>query len=305
MNPRVTLHRATLLAALLALPGALGGCVAAAIPAIAASGILVRDRQDTDPASANAQAPADPVVAVIAGEPAPTVVTIPPPPAPRSTVAAARSARPAAVAANTSASATGSVFAAEPVNPYAAFYLHAAEQARLDPVDAPRRSAVLARPGSLEPVMSECAILPPAVLVDLDPAGGKLDTASAIPANPNLAEVLAELRLQDVAVFWASEVPAIEAGRVREQLLASGLDPWGRDGLLLMRRAEDRKDARRRELAQTHCVVAIAGDSRGDFDELFDFLRNPAAAAPLESLFGEGWFLTPTLVAAPDAAKED
>ncbi|MCL4672356.1 MAG: hypothetical protein KJZ64_05350 [Sphingomonadaceae bacterium] len=206
-----------------------------------------------------------------------------------------------AVIASASASATGTLAAIDGGQSYADFGSYALEQARLDPVSSPRRSAILAQPGSLKPETTECGILPPAVIVDLDPAGGKLDPASPLPFNPALATALGTLRASDVAVFWISGNGAATAGQLRDQLVATGLDPLGRDILLLMRRGTDRKDARRRELAETHCVVAIAGDTRSDFDELFDFLRNPGAAAPLEPLVGAGWFLIPS----PTAAKED
>lgn len=303
-----------LTAAVLSLPASLGGCVAAAIPVLAAGGLVVRDdKPDSAPdqiepiveVQPKVEAPLATVpaqqLAVEPGTAAP-VMELPPVDQPGSDTQALAAPAPAvsAVAATSSASATGQLEAAQRVNPYAAFYRHAAEQARLDPVAAPRSSAVLAAPGSLQPVMSDCAILPPAVVVDLDPATGRVPLGAPFAANPDLAEVLAALRVQNVAVFWISANSAADAGRVRERLLESGLDPWGRDGLLLMRRAEDRKDARRRELSETHCVSAIAGDSRSDFDELFDFLRNPAAAAPLEPLLGAGWFLTPPPVTAKE-----
>ena len=278
--------RALLTCCLLALPGALGGCVAAAIPVLAAGGIVAREAE-TDGAATKMP----PLVEV-----EPKAATDPLPP-----LAGNSSGAPNAVVATASASATGTVFNAQRVNPYAGFYLYASEKARLDPIDNPRNSAILATPGSLQPTTGECGILPPAVVIDLDPAGGLPDLSVPFARNPDLSEVLGALRMEDVAVFWVSGAPAGEAGKVRERLLASGLDPWGRDGLLLMRRADDRKDARRRDLAQTHCVVAIAGDTKGDFDELFDYLRNPAAAAALDSLIDSGWFITPP----PIAAKED
>lgn len=299
-------HRLVLTTLLMALPVTLGGCVAAAIPVLAAGGIITRDTTPdagpvgTEPIVAvDTKAAAD-LAASGSGDTGPGARTITPEitpidmSEPELTVAGA-------VPVDAGSGAAGEMFAAERINPYAGFYLHATDQARLDPVEAPRRSAILATPGSLEPVTTDCAILPPAVLVDLDPAGGRLDPDRAFAPNPELAEVLAALRLQNVAVFWISGASAGDAGKVRERLLAAGLDAWGRDGLLLMRRADDRKDARRRELAQTHCVVAIAGDARSDFDELFDFLRNPGAAAALDPLVGAGWFLTP----APITAKEN
>ena len=50
----------------------------------------------------------------------------------------------------------------------------------------------------------------------------------------------------------------------------------------------------REQLAQLSCLIAIAGDTRSDFDELYDYLLDPNDAAPLEPIIGEGWFLIPT-----------
>jgi hypothetical protein len=51
------------------------------------------------------------------------------------------------------------------------------------------------------------------------------------------------------------------------------------------------------------CTVAIAGDERSDFDELFDYLRNPGGAVGLYPMMGKGWFLVPSLTAP--AAEAD
>jgi len=51
-------------------------------------------------------------------------------------------------------------------------------------------------------------------------------------------------------------------------------------------------------------VVAIAGDERGDFDELFDYLRDPGSAVGLYPMMGEGWFLVPSL-GTPAAASTE
>ena len=53
------------------------------------------------------------------------------------------------------------------------------------------------------------------------------------------------------------------------------------------------------DFAAEFCVVALAGDERADFDELFQYLKNPAAAAPLEALIGKGWFLIPQPLTSP------
>ncbi|MDN3647131.1 hypothetical protein QWY75_13040 [Pontixanthobacter aestiaquae] len=176
---------------------------------------------------------------------------------------------------------------------YDALYSYVDSQARRDPVQSPRQSAVLAAPGSLSPTRTDCSIRPPAVLIDLDPGDQTFDPSITPQANPALGQILASLRLQAIDIFWISKQPAIAAGAVRKSLVASGLDPRGNDALLLMRRADDRKQARRKELAETHCLLAIGGDTRADFDELYLYLKDKTAAQPLEELIGAGWFLTP------------
>ena len=61
-----------------------------------------------------------------------------------------------------------------------------------------------------------------------------------------------------------------------------------------MRSSEDRKQTRRDQLAEASCLIAIAGDERADFHELFDYLRNPSDADALEPMMGDGWFIIPT-----------
>ena len=55
----------------------------------------------------------------------------------------------------------------------------------------------------------------------------------------------------------------------------------------------------REQAAQTACLVAIAGDERRDFDELFGYLRDPTMATHFDSLLGAGWFLVPNPLAPP------
>lgn len=256
--------KAALAASALALM--LGGCVAAAIP-LAAGGVVLRNE-------------------ALGGDDEPDSDAV-------------EDERDEADAADTIAT-EGEPFAPTLAAPgaYEAFFAYAREQAALDPVAEPRQSAILAVPGSLQPETLECSVRPSAVLVDLDPASGSRDFAALAP-DPALAEGLHALRLEGVFVFWISDASAAEAGTLRKRLTETELDPTTDDGILLMRRAEDRKQLRRKELSQTHCVVAILGDERSDFDELYDYLKDPAAASELEALIGSGWFLVPTLLDTP------
>ena len=270
--------RAALAASVLAL--ALGGCVAAAIPVLAGGAVLARDKDGSDRPVSDLAPPQ------FEG----------PGPAPAPTLDASRVRDMVEMREGAVLAAPAAMFD----DRWQAFLAHASEAAASDPIDDPRTSTILAAPGSLAPNMTDCAILPPAVLIDLDPAEEALDMASITPDRA-LAQGLAALRMQNVEVFWISGESAAVAGTLRARLRETGLDPAARDGLLLMRRAEDRKQLRRKELSQTHCVVAIAGDQRSDFDELFAYLKDPEAATELDVLLGDGWFLVPQ--AATGAAE--
>lgn len=165
----------------------------------------------------------------------------------------------------------------------------------------PPRSAMLSRPSLLDGKRLSCIGKGEAkrrsVLIDLDPAGGIFTPGSAIDPPPGLASALAELRAERIAVAWISGATAAEAADIRTALARSGLDPEGDDIVLLMRYPADRKQTRRQDLADATCLIAIAGDERADFDELYEHLARPEAALPLEAIFGNGWFEIPPLIA--------
>ena len=156
----------------------------------------------------------------------------------------------------------------------------------------PTLSAMLSDPVALDGKRRRCAAgQQPVALIDLDPAGGLF----VPPANPapsaGLALGLAVLRDAGVAIVWRSDLPVEANGPLRTALERAGLDPRGQDIVSLRRDAPDRKQARLDNLAATACIIAIAGDERPDFDERLRYLRSPDAAAGLEPLFGDGWFL--------------
>lgn len=357
--------RARLLAgALLAAMPMLSGCVAAAIPVLAAGGVLGTqvDGKDAQPASrgqprvsidTSRPGPTDPDLATATSSSPPGMYTrsitlangtkmevmagplAPPSAAPTQTLAPA-SVQSLPVAADVSATASPAAMqpadqplvtsTAQPVFPatrtledgtrvqivagalpppsgagmapagfagYDDLYGYSQRVGTLPVAGSERLSAMLSDSGMLAPTTRECSVHPAAVLIDLDPGAGVLDPAKAIHADPKLVEALARLRTEGVTIAWISANTADRAGAVRRALIASGLDTVGRDELALLRYPEERKQTRREDLAKEYCVVAIAGDERGDFDELFQYLKDPAAAAPLEPLIGNGWFLIP------------
>jgi hypothetical protein len=267
--------RLLLAAGVLAFGATLSGCVAAAIPVIA-GGALLRSGTDGEDARVTVEnvleTPAPPMLM-----PAPLAATDPenervfagPAPAPDS-----QSRRDA------------QGFAAPGYDAFLAFAGSAAPG---------RLSALLADPTSLSAERKPCAAGPTVALIDLDPAGGVFGSEPVATPRGDLARGLARLRNSGVEIAWISGQSAAHAGAVREALAASGLDPEGADRLLLMRYPGDRKQTRRQDLAASACLVAIAGDARSDFDELYDYLVNPEAALGLELLIGDGWFLVPPL----------
>ncbi len=142
------------------------------------------------------------------------------------------------------------------------------------------------------PHRAQCGGQAPAVMIDLDPGLGLFDPASA-SAAAGLAEALSALRAAGITVLWTSALPIEKAEIVHAALARTQLDPSRTDRLLLLNGAGDRKQARRNSAAHNWCVIAMAGDRRGDFDEAFDYLRDPDAVIPADTLFGDGWFLAP------------
>lgn len=288
---------------LLAVAAALGafpllvGCVAAALPALAAGGLL---RAKTERG-----APEVSVGRPVAAEPTDQeatarsytlddgtrmeVLTGPLPPG--DPVGAVTQPAPFAQAETLAAPGTSTGLAG--LAAYDPFYAFAETQGTLPVIGNERRSAILADPGALAPTTRECSVHPAAVLIDLDPEGSVLDPAATLRADPMFARTLAALRAQGVAVAWVSGNTADRAGAIRRALTASGLDPAGRDELALLRYPEERKQTRRDDVSKQLCIVAIAGDERGDFDELFQYLKDPARAGALDALIGKGWFLIP------------
>lgn len=286
-KPRMTLT--LLLAAQIALPG----CVAAVIP-LAASGAILNQERKSEPEPEPKSEPDVPVLRKedrVLTPPGPAYVDIAPPPANTAPPAPNETADP--VSAEPPTARVPAATPARSVRAYDALLSYAVTEAARDPVERPRMSAVLQAPTSLSPARADCSIRPPAVLFDLDPADGLFDPDTMDHSDPLLDVMVRRLRAEAIDIFWISGLPALRAGDVRRVLKNSGLDPKSDDGILLIQRSEDRKQERRKQLQETHCLIAIAGDTRSDFDELYEYLKTPELAQPLEELVGSGWFLAP------------
>ncbi|MEM7667191.1 MAG: hypothetical protein AAF250_15145 [Pseudomonadota bacterium] len=182
---------------------------------------------------------------------------------------------------------------------YADLINYAREHAGGAPDGALPRSAVLRDPTALDGERADCNAATPTLLIDLDPGETAIVTGDDVTAAPSLANGLAMLREQGIEITWISTRSAADADQIRAALTQTGLDPESKDRLLLMRYPGDRKQTRRDDLAKSGCIIAIAGDTRKDFDELFGYLVNPEAALGLELLIGDGWFLVPPVLNTP------
>ena len=255
--------------AVLALVPLLSGCVAAvAIPLVAGGTLYAREQG----AFVRAATPAGPV-----GEgstpldpPAQVVLTdlaaLPPP---------------------TPADLGGS----SPWEPFIAYAL--AQGAALAETDRPQSALIVPDNLFTAPERRPCATRFPAVVLDLDKAKTAFSPEPGEQPPPGLAAGLARLREAGIVVLWLANLPASRVGEVAGVLRSSGLDPEGKDQFLLIRDGGDRKQALREDAGKDVCIVAIAGDQRADFDELFDYLRDPDSAARLDGMLGDGWFLVP------------
>jgi len=174
---------------------------------------------------------------------------------------------------------------------YRALLDHVRARSALWREGAPINSLVLDnRQTVLNPVAIDCARREPVVIIDADPAkaAGPFD-----PSSPELwRQTVAKIRSDGVAILWVTDRPDAEA-----PLLRAALEPAGivaSDTVAGRASATDRKQIIRQRWALTHCVLAVVGDTRGDADEAYDYLRNPDVSLPIDSNWGEGWFLLPS-----------
>jgi hypothetical protein len=279
------------LCAALALIPLLSGCLGAvAIPLVAGGTLFVRDRHRVRAATPVpvAKAPRSKGRAT----PAPAAVASPPP---GITITTLKELPPPSDA--------GEGLAGDAWGPFLA-YAERWFAGKSGQVSVPP-SALLEQPPATDSANRlRCKAPVPAVVIDLDQGAEAFVPERLAPAPPSLAEGLARLRQGGTVVLWISGLPAARAADVAEALRRSGLDPQGLDQLLLIRKRDDRKQLLRQDASKDVCIVAIAGDERGDFDELFDYLRNPGAAVGLYRLMGQGWFLVPSLATPPTRSTE-
>ena len=189
-------------------------------------------------------------------------------------------------------------------NFYLPFARHAlGEAAKRERGGTPRSVILVQRVSMVDPKTMPCYEKPLAAIIDLDIAPG---TPSEMDVEPQsgFAWLLDMMRDGGIRIAWLAE-----ASEIRLQpaiaLLSEGAEPVMRDDdlMLIDLPGAASKQERRWQLAQSHCVVAVAGDRKGDFDELYDYLRDESYAIRLEAFMDRGWFLLPHPVAAIDSER--
>lgn len=304
-------------AALAAVPILASGCVAAAVP-VAVGGVIARGKlRDSDRAAeaTRAQTPpklktrqGDAAVSEIKGRRAVRVM-MDALPAPDGVVP--ESSRPALArpVAGTGAAAPSSL------QTYPALSNYLSVQAAARRRGEPLRSVVLAPGATLDaPVYLPCEARPLAAVFDLDEdAEGSGDPdarwrrwvgdgTDSVVAVPGAIEGVAAARREGVTVIFTSARAPSGAAGVAALLDRLGFGPQTPGETLMLRGAEGTGDAMRQAVAARYCVIALVGDSRGEFSDLFDrtgdTAQRPVAVTEtmVAPLWGAGWFLLPNPV---------
>ena len=189
-------------------------------------------------------------------------------------------------------------------NAYLPFARHALGEAEKRGRGTAARSAVLVERVSLsQPQTVSCDAKPMAAIIDLDVAPGT-PAEMDIERQNGFSALLDVMRESGIRIAWLAETNERQLGPILD-LLREGEQPVMRDTDLMLvgLPGSYRKQERRWQLAQSHCVVAIAGDRKGDFDELYDYLRDQSYAIRLEAFAGRGWFELPHPIAAIDSER--
>jgi hypothetical protein len=277
---------------------ALQGCVALALPAVAAG---VIGKGEVDRARARAKA-AEKTFDPKSAEPQ-VFVGNAPLEAPTAPVAEAFPTPPEVETPGTM-SALDRLALSDINNAYMPFARHALGEAAKRSRGEVARGAVLVESVSLStPQTIDCGNKPMAAIIDLDIAPGT-PAEMVVQRQNGFPALLETMRESDIRLVWLAETDESQLQPVLD-LLREGEDPVIRDAdlMLLGLPPKMRKQERRWQLARDYCVVAVAGDRRGDFDELYDYLRDQAYAIRLELFMGKGWFELPHPVAAIDSER--
>ena len=130
--------------------------------------------------------------------------------------------------------------------------------------------------------------------------------AGIAPPVPGAVTGLRRLREAGITVIFNTNRNSDTAAGTVAALEAAGAGPAVHLETLYLRGDDDmgsRKDGRRAMIAESYCVIAMAGDNLGDFADVFN--ADESAIAPRRAmvargeyaqLWGNGWFLMPNPV---------
>lgn len=142
-----------------------------------------------------------------------------------------------------------------------------------------------------------------------DPAEWKQwadEGAGIAPPVPGAVTGLRRLREAGITVIFNTNRNSDTAAGTVAALEAAGAGPAVHLETLYLRGDDamgSRKDGRRAMIAESYCVIAMAGDNLGDFADVFNADENAIAArramvarGEYAQLWGNGWFLMPNPV---------
>jgi 5'-nucleotidase (lipoprotein e(P4) family) len=312
---------------------AISGCVAAAVPVLAAGAIGKKkffDKKDEDlPSSAPTAVVAATAQAVPTGIPAaeaipsaaPTAPTTPPPPPPGSVPPGMQYLYGSGEASAVS------------IQAYLALADFLVSRGGDFAVGHPVSSVVLAPDATLEaPKFLKCGPKQrPAVVLDIDETalmnlGYEADDSqrsgaydqkrwdrweasgvTAVDPVPGALETLRAARASGIEVVFNSNRASANASATIDALTLAGLGPVVHYQNLWLKGDDatggSGKDARRWEISAKYCVIAMVGDQLGDFTDLFNApgmtpaqRRAQTNSPKLRMLWGHGWFVLPNPV---------
>jgi 5'-nucleotidase (lipoprotein e(P4) family) len=321
------------LLALLVGSTALGGCVAAAVPVVAAGMIGKKqfvDKKDEDlpsskPTAVVAANPQAAPIGIPAAEAipstAPTTPVAPPPPPPGSVPPGMQYLYGSGEASAVS------------IQAYLALADFLVARGGDFAVGHPVSSVVLAPDATLQaPKFLKCGPKQrPAVVLDIDETalmnlGYEADDSqrtgpydqqrwdrweetgiTAVEAVPGALETLRAARASGIEVVFNSNRNSANASATIDALTLAGLGPVVHFQNLWLKgddaTGSSGKDARRWEISGKYCVIAMVGDQLGDFTDLFNAAgmtpaqRRALTNSPkLRMLWGHGWFVLPNPV---------
>ncbi|HEX7849532.1 MAG TPA: HAD family acid phosphatase [Sphingomonas sp.] len=130
---------------------------------------------------------------------------------------------------------------------------------------------------------------------------------TAVDPVPGVVETLRAARASGIEVVFNSNRASVNATATIDALTLAGLGPVVHLQNLWLKGDDatggSGKDARRWEIAAKYCVIAMVGDQLGDFTDLFNApgmtpaqRRTQTNSPKLRMLWGHGWFVLPNPV---------